>query len=270
MLKLLDILPIKHEDLPNYKLHFAIGSDSSNKKEPLYELSKNKFKEWQEHQQNKNFERKYIFSLIYYGKNEWVFGGIYESKDVCWKEDHYHYDTELTDMGKDLIGRLIVKYDKAYRQSYPYFEKWCDDIIVSEILRKPYTADPFPGYENVLLDFDLLKIIFKENAPSWRSPLSSIKGVYVITDTETGKQYVGSAYGENNFWTRWSEYEKNGHGGNRELKKLLKEKGPEYASNFQFSILEIRPNTVGSEEVIQRESHWKDVLRTREFGYNVN
>ncbi|MFW6172496.1 MAG: GIY-YIG nuclease family protein [Elusimicrobiota bacterium] len=270
MLKLLDIIPIKEDNLSEYKLHFAIGAKSSNKKEPLYELSRNKFKEWQEYQQNTNFKRKYILSLIYYGKNEWIFGGIYESKDVTWVEDHYSYDTELLDKGKDMIGRLVIEYDKYYRQSYCLLEKWYDELVVKEILREPYTSEPFPGYENVLLDFESLKIIIDEEAPSWRSPLSSIKGVYVITDKETGKQYVGSAYGENNFWTRWSDYASNCHGGNKELIKIIERKGEEYADNFQFSILEIRPNTIGDKEVKQRESHWKDVLGSREFGYNEN
>lgn len=29
------------------------------------------------------------------------------------------------------------------------------------------------------------------------------KGVYLISDTYTGKLYVGSAYNENGIWGRW-------------------------------------------------------------------
>lgn len=60
------------------------------------------------------------------------------------------------------------------------------------------------------------------------------KRVYVITDKSNGKHYVGSAYGEYAFWSRWAQYAENGHGGNIELKKIIKERGIKYAQNFQF------------------------------------
>lgn len=267
MLKLLDIIPIE-EDLSKYKIHFAIGV--KDRKEPLYELYKKNFKLWQERQTKKNFERNYILSLVYYNPHEWIFGGIFERKGVKRVGDRYRYDTELLDIQKDLIGRLIIHYEKNYRQSYPNLERWHKELIVSEILKEPYTVEQFPGYENVLIDFNLLKTIIKEEEPSWKTALSSIKGVYIITDTSNGKLYVGSAYGNDAFWSRWSLYAKNGHGGNKELKKIIAEKDIGYASNFQFSILEIRSNITDDEEIIKREAHWKKILKSIEFGYNKN
>ena len=82
MLKLLDIMPIGEADLSRYKIHFAIDIDDS--REPLYELSQNTFKKWQEHQNKRNFERDYIFSLVYYGPDEWVFGGVYKALGATW------------------------------------------------------------------------------------------------------------------------------------------------------------------------------------------
>lgn len=268
MLKLIDILPLPENDLSKYKLHLAIGP--KNKKEPLYELFKGTFKSWQEWQSKKNFERDYILSLIYYCRDEWIFGGLYKRKDVKIVEDHYEYNTELLEFGKDLIGRVIVHFRRPARQSYLYLEKWVDKLEVVEILRKPYTVKEFPGYENVLIDFDLLKTIIEREEPSWKTALSSVKGVYIITDKSNGKIYVGSAYGEASFWSRWALYAKNGHGGNKELKRIINEKGLEYAQNFQFSILEVKSNITDDEEIIRREAYWKDVLKSREFGYNEN
>lgn len=268
MLKLRDAMSIRKEDLPKYKLHLAIGPE--DKKQPLYELFKDNFKSWQEGQSKKNFERDYILSLIYYGRNEWIFGGIYNRKDVKRVEEHFEYDTELLDFGKDLIGRLIIHFCRPGRQSYLKLEKWVGKLEVVEILRKPYTVKEFPGYENVLIDFNLLKTIIDKEEPSWKTALSSVKGVYIITDKINGKIYVGSAYGEASFWSRWSFYAKNGHGGNRELKKLIGKKGFEYASNFQFSILEVRLNITEDEVIIAREAYWKSILKSREFGYNEN
>ncbi len=59
---------------------------------------------------------------------------------------------------------------------------------------------------------------------------------------------------------------------NKQLKKLVKEKGIEYIQrNFSYSLLEIFPKTeTGRAKAPERESYWKDVLKTREFGYNVN
>ena len=62
----------------------------------------------------------------------------------------------------------------------------------------------------------------------------------------------------------------NGHGNNKELKKLIEKNGADYATNFQFAILEIRSNITSDEEIVKREVHWKDKLMTREFGYNQN
>ena len=138
MLKLLDIIPIQKENLRKYKLHLAISPE--DKKEPLYALFEGNFKSWQEYQTKKNFERDYILSLIYYDRDEWIFGGIYKRKDVKRVEDHFEYATGLLDVRKDLIGRLIIHYRREYRQSYPYLENHVDKLEVLEILRKPYTV----------------------------------------------------------------------------------------------------------------------------------
>ena len=81
---------------------------------------------------------------------------------------------------------------------------------------------------------------------------------------------MGSAYGQDAFWSRWSTYAKNGHGNNKQLKSLIEKNGIEYAHNFQFSILEIRSTITSDEEIIKREAHWKNKLITHKFGYNVN
>jgi len=66
---------------------------------------------------------------------------------------------------------------------------------------------------------------------------------------------------------RWKSYVKNGHGGNIELKKF----SFEYIKrNFKYSILEIFKSTIDDNIIIERESWWKSVLLTKEFGYNRN
>ena len=60
------------------------------------------------------------------------------------------------------------------------------------------------------------------NKPSWQTALGNQKGVYLLIDSKTGKQYVGSAYGQDMLLGRWEQYIKTSHGGNKEL-KILKE-----------------------------------------------
>ena len=89
----------------------------------------------------------------------------------------------------------------------------------------------------------------------------------MITDISTGRMYVGSAYGENMILGRWQSYVKTGNGGNIELKHL----NFEYIKqNFKYSLLDIFKSTVDDQVIIARESWWKSLLLTREFGYNKN
>ena len=70
---------------------------------------------------------------------------------------------------------------------------------------------------------------------------------------------------------RWSNYASNGHGGNKELRRLVDEKGFEYIQQFfQYSILENYNSKIDDAVILERESWWKDILQTRQFGYNDN
>ena len=281
MIKLTDLLGISESEFKNYKVHLATGSDDRMK--PYKKFLIGAFKEWQEEQTNKNFSRKYIISLIYYSKSKWLFGGVYEvlpTKPEPINKNGWsgwRYQTRLTDVQADMIGRLFVYYRKNYRAAYPVLELIPSgdsmpprEAYISGILESRISIDDFPGFDLVNIDYETLKTVVSEDIVSWRSALSNVKGIYLITDTMTGKMYVGSAYGDLCLWQRWSEYASNGHGGNRELKALLLENGEVYKSNFKYSILEVCNMNLGSEYIIERECYWKEVLMTRKFGLNKN
>lgn len=136
---------------------------------------------------------------------------------------------------------------------------------VVQILPDTFDNDIFPGYDKVNVTWqELSRVISKE---SWKTALQNQKGIYLITDISTGKMYVGSAYGENMILGRWQSYVKTGNGGSIELKNL----NSEYIKqNFKYSILDIFKSTADDQLIIARESWWKSVLLTREFGYNKN
>ena len=70
---------------------------------------------------------------------------------------------------------------------------------------------------------------------------------------------------------RWSNYVADGHGGNVELRELIKQNGFDYIKeNFQYSILENYNARMDDEYILMRESWWKETLCTRTHGYNKN
>ena len=265
-MKLKDMIPFLEENKKNVNVHCAIGRTNIFDARDAFMLGS--FKEWQEHQTKKNFARDYILSFVFTAKNEWLFVGIYKSLDV---KDHptkdgFKYDTELTDIGKEYIGKAVFSFKKEFRQSYLCLENYIDDFELIEMYREK-VKPVFPGYNKVDVTWkDLSKWI---ETDSWKTALENQKGVYLITDIKNGKRYVGSASGEEMLLGRWKSYIQSGHGGNVELKEFDFEYIKE---NFKYSILEIFKESTDKDTILKRESWWKDVLMTRnkEFGYNKN
>ena len=92
----------------------------------------------------------------------------------------------------------------------------------------------------------------------------------MITDNNTGKLYVGSATAQYGMLLqRWSDYASNGHGGNQDLKELVKKEGFDYVKkHFYYSILENYNARMDDDYILSRESWWKNVLCSCKFGYN--
>ncbi|WP_086226161.1 hypothetical protein [Campylobacter devanensis] len=144
-MKLKDLLPFLAENQNEFKVHCAIGGQGRDARLPLNEFFSGKFSDYQNHQTQKNFGRKYILSLCYLNKDEWLFVGIYESLGVVGtvKEadrELYKYNTRLTDIGAEFIGKLVVGFKKDFRQSYPNLETCLDNLEVLELKREVLKA----------------------------------------------------------------------------------------------------------------------------------
>lgn len=260
----------------DYKVHFARWNGVE---EPLeaWLNDRSNWIGWQEYRKKKDyFNRPYIFSLMNFypdGRKAWLFGGVFKVLE----RHEGGYKVELTDQGKPLIGRLKLLSESppgATRAIRVNFENHYDGrypLQVAEIFGEPYSGRVFPGYENVELSFSELEALVRNDRPDWKTALQHVKGVYLITDTDarTPRLYIGSAYGDEGIWSRWSDYVATGHGGNAELRCLVPHL--DYCrSNFRFALLEYLPAYTEDAKVIDRESHWKDVLMTRDFGLNQN
>ncbi len=266
MIKLTDFLKASKidVDMGNYKVHLATG-------DPLEAFFSNTFKKWQEYQTQRNFQCKMVISLIELRRDKWLFAGVYKilgHKKVS--DKHIDYSTALLAGQDDLIGRIVVHHNRIGRASYLIGKQDGGEFEVAEILPTRLTIENFPGYNSVCISNTRLQSIIEQGVQTWHGALSSVKGVYLITDNSCGKQYVGSAVGSSGIWQRWSDYANDGHGGNKELKAVLKEKGVDHKNHFQYSILEIADTHSTDDQIRSRETFWKEVLRSKEFGYNSN
>jgi hypothetical protein len=258
----------------DYKLHLASWNGHQHPLD-VFVQDKERWEGWNTWRGEKNdFNRKYIFSLIdsYQEKHTWLFGGVYEVLERGVAKGAQSYSVALTDQYKDMIGRLKVHFVRPGRTRALKFENHLDSFSVAELLKSEYSGEAFCGYENINHDFMTLEGIFQRSKSDWKAALQSVKGIYLITDKNNGKRYVGSAYGDAGIWSRWSCYIGNGHGWNDELTKLISKAGKEYArQNFIFSLLEYRPMKTDDKAIIERESYWKEVMLSRsEYGYNKN
>lgn len=181
---------------------------------------------------------------------------------------------ESTELKKyeSFYGRVIIKYHKSTQSQDRLLDNIKDSLEISEILPDVFDDDYFPGYDRVSLSYLTLKAILDRGKQDWINALQNQKAVYLITDINNGCLYVGSATSNHGMLLdRWKTYLKNGHGGNKELKKVVERYGFDYVKhNFQYSILENFNANTADGIVLDREKYWKKVLDSINHGYNDN
>ena len=182
-------------------------------------------------------------------------------KNDCWLLFHIGKVQEYD----KYLGRIIVRFKNRSQNLIRKGDTTLPLCEIEEILPNVYNNDFFPGYANVNVSWKSLQILI--NKSSWRTALGNQKGVYLLVDSKTGKKYVGAAYGDDMLLGRWEEYIKTYHGGNKRMKSL---KNEYIRDNFYFTILEHYNPKTDDQIILDRESYWKQVLMTRQFGYNDN
>lgn len=217
-------------------------------------------------------QNQVVIGLAQIKNDEWLlidisritksYNNFWDGKTPSGVNTFYEYE-KLTEFEK-YFGRLIVQFHK-YQAFVTLTGENIDKFVVKEILPTFLDNDLFPGYDKVNISWDTLKRVLDRD--TWKTALENQKGVYLITDTSNGKKYVGSAYGVNMILGRWRAYVKNGHGGNAGLRQLTIDHIKKY---FKYSILDIYKSTTDDQIIIDSESWWKEVLQSRQFGYNEN
>jgi len=279
LLFLTDIIKRAGFDPSEIKLIRHALSDKTFKK--YYE--KNMVKEYTQHQR-KEFSKGYKFWMVFIsdGGSLARFEGLYkvleEKSDTIdnmpegvpdveeFKGKASFFDIEKVEVFADYEGKLIIDWGKSARS---WAQKGTTEKPIVAIQANQQKT--FSGFENLILSYMDLKEIVEDSITygNWHTALSSVYAVYLITDTESGRHYVGSAYNKGGLLGRWSVYVETGHGHNKKMVELLREYPDRYLK-FEFSVLQILPKNLSDDEVIHVENLWKEKLHTRDFGLNEN
>lgn len=219
----------------------------------------------------------------------YLFGGICEIE----KENGNH-TLKLVEQYKPLIKRLIldIPQKNTFGLHIYNLSTVLEDTSIIQILEKEYSTYKFETIDKVNLSFEQLEYIINSSILEWKANIR-MPAIYMITDKSTYKRYIGSAYGIDGLWGRWKSYIDTFHGGNKELKELIRKIKAENTfdgridksfekilndknyiqRNFQYSILKVFAPNTEKELIIQEENMFKEKFFTRSnngHGYNAN
>src|SRR5690606_26485685 len=212
---------------------------------PLVVFREGRFDDWQALQNNRRriFNRPRLLSLVQAGSpTRWLYVGLF---DVLGSEPnrddpkHVNYSLVRIPSAEEWVGRLYVGSESTNVQTLLSGKTLTADLMVTQLLPERLPIAAFPGFKGVNLSFSELELIVRNNEPQWQGALASVNGIYVITDTITGRLYVGNASGTEGIWGRWSVYAASAHGGNVGLKEEFGAAAHERRDALRFAILEI-------------------------------
>ena len=232
-----------------------------------------------------------VFQFIELENNQWLLIDVIKVLNIENCKIDNRAEVKHMDEYEPFIDRIIV--NKPKNRSEKTMRTWTtnnpelvNSTEIVEILKDKYKKiySDFSGYENISKTYEELYNVIDE--PIWKKALSSVYGVYVITNTDknnkdAGYLYIGSATGEKGIYGRWKTYLERGYADdevedrdypNKRLKEIANKEGLEYIrKNFKYSILEIfTKNKIGKEKALEREKYWKKVFETKTHGYNDN
>ena len=244
-----------------------LSLDDNQKKSGITDCS---YWGWYGNKKNFNIGQT-VFSFIKMAHDEWLFISAAEIVDI---PTHSRAKVKIINKFTPLFGRLVMKYKKGNTYARYVFRmgKVIESCTIKEILPCIYSGEKFEGYDRVHIPFRRLADIFTGKImPTYYEALQNVTGVYCLTDTNTGKLYIGSATGEQGVAQRWGNYLDSKHGGNKKLIALYKEKGEDYFEDyFTYTLIEYFGLSYDTAKIIEREQYWKMCFDTIKNGYNDN
>ena len=299
-LNLVDL--IKAADLPLDDLMVIRHSFNKKDTSDIWDkYDRSNFYEYQSIQPSADFfkNKKYVLSFIADGKTHSRFVGCFEivdlspaskaeklssfpHQDFYNRPGHVYFKMQLTEYMKDLIDRLVIDWGSG---TIGYVQYSIDALQKKTVVSiYPDSKHVFPGYNRVVWDFTTMQdyLTHSDQYEEIANALKEVYAIYLVVDSQTGKYYVGSAYGKDGLFGRWLTYaHTNGTGGNSKadddgnkgVVEYLK-KNPKAYLNFQYSILEVIHKTGINEKDIQAtldaEKIWKLKLCTLKTDWGLN
>jgi hypothetical protein len=227
---------------------------------------------WGWYGKKKNFKiGQTVFSFIKITNDEWLFISAAEIVDI---PESSRAKAKIIDKFRPLFGRLVIRFKKGntYARYVFRMSKIIDQCNVKEILSCQYNGEQFEGYDRVHLPYFKLSDVFSGRImPTYYEALKKVTGIYCLTDTKTGKLYIGSATGGEGVAGRWGNYLDSKHGGNKKLIALYDQMGSKYfEEHFTYTLIEYFGLSYDPARIFEREQYWKHCFNTIKCGYNDN
>jgi len=224
--------------------------------------------------QRAHFARPFWASFVGLRDGRTMFAGLYAAAspvpveqdflflttgEQCSAGSHDRYTLTLLPTLEPYTGRLYIDWGggtsgkRAWKQRAELQDKRVTELLLDG------AEKPFPGLMALV---EPLSAIME--APSaWGAQLAAARGVYLLTCPRTGEVYVGSATGTGGFWSRWTSYAADGHGGNIAL--IGRE-----PSDWRVSILQVAGSADTTDDILAMEALWKRKFLSRKLGLNRN
>jgi hypothetical protein len=245
--------------------------------------------EYQSHQNASKFrDCSIIISFIATERKLCYLYGVFQINSILEPESRPNCSDLLTELAPPsandfyLQTTRLQEYDKYKNRlviDWMISQPWCHGIENTrskEVVRlMPYNyVQDFPGLENIVLGYPDLKSIV-ENPDShieWYNTLRNLQAVYLIVykHKDTYQHYVGTTWGKDGLWHRWSSYAKGDWTVDNVGIIELKKQDPNFTEHLQFSILESMPKSTKQEAATETETLWKIKLGSKEIGLNRN
>jgi hypothetical protein len=203
------LLNLNADDLSRTKIKFNLHDGGKTSQIETYLRNPEKVNNdalfWRSEPKRFFYVGQIAISLVQMSWDTWLLATIKEVTHDLGVIDGVSYKGFEKDEYQPYYGRTIIKYKKrmqtAVIKANTIIKGDADRIIdmleVQQILPQIYDGDDFPGYDKVRLSYEKLSAIIQRRKQDWVAALENQKGVYLITDMNSGKQYVGSATGDN-------------------------------------------------------------------------
>ena len=181
-------------------------------------------------------------------------------------KDNYRYDLKRDERFSDLERRVVIDWTGGESN---WHQRRLDKPVAE--LRDPASQGPCPDFRDIDISLAKLEHLMKhpDANSSWKDRLSSVGGIYLLTDHHNHRLYVGKADGKEGFWGRWSAYAKR-DSGNVAVDEAFAS-GALVHEETTVSILDVVPRGPMQKKLVDRlESRWKVRLCSRVAGYNRN